>query len=250
MTILITGIAGSLGRAFANLLKDEHTIFGIDNHEQSIVEFQHDFPGIKVMLEDFGEWKFDQDPCDLVIHCAALKHLPLGEDNINSFLDTNIISTRKLFAEAYKHNADIIFISTDKAVEPQSLYGYTKAIGEYLATKYNGYISRSGNLLNSNGSVIPFWEKAIRENKPIRITDFRMKRWVIETPEAAKQIWEGYCNKQKLIICECEELKLGELLNKVLELHNIKLEDYKPGIEVIGNRFKEKLEEKLKWDWE
>ena len=251
MTILITGIAGSLGRAFTKLLQDEHDLIGVDNHEQSIVEFQHDFPGIKVMLSEFDEWKFDQDPVDLVIHCAALKHLPLGEENVNTFLDTNVIKTRKLFAECYKNNADFIFISSDKAVEPCNLYGYTKAIGEYLAKRYEGYISRSGNLLNSNGSVIPFWEKSIKENKPIKITDLRMKRWVIETDEAAKQIWQGYLKKNKLIICKCEEITLSDLLDKVLKLHGFEsVEDYKPGIEVIGNRFGEKLEEKLKWRWE
>lgn len=251
MNILITGIAGSLGREFTKLLQDEHTLLGIDNHEQSVAEFQHDFPDINTILGEFDSWHFDQHPVDLVIHCAAYKHLPLGENNIESFIDTNINKTQKLFAEAYKYNVDILFISTDKAVEPCCLYGYTKAIGEYLAKSYNGYISRSGNMLNSNGSVIPFWEKAIAEGQPIKVTDFKMKRWVIETREVVKQIWKGYCAGIKLIICQCQEMNLKDLLLEVLYRHGYKtVEDYKPGIEVIGNRFGEKLQEKLTWDWE
>jgi UDP-N-acetylglucosamine 4,6-dehydratase len=166
----------------------------------------------------------------------------LGEENVNAFIDNNIIRTRRLFAEAYKHCADIIFISTDKAVEPINLYGMTKAIGEYLAKEYEGYIARCGNFLNSSGSVIPVWEKAIREGKPIKVTDKRMKRFVIDVDYAAQEIWKGYLNKQKLIIPNCQEKGIMELLN-IVSWPSDK-------VEYIGIRKGEKLQEKLRWDWE
>lgn len=245
MNILITGIAGSLGKAFTVLLQDENLI-GVDNNEWAVAEFQKEFPHVKVLLEDFSEWKFDQHPVDLVIHCAAYKHLPLGEENPNSFIDNNIIKTRKLFAEAYKNNADILFISTDKAVEPCNLYGYTKAIGEKLCSYYNGHIARCGNFLSSSGSVIPVWEKCILEGKPLPVTDLKMKRYVIDMDEAVLQIFNQYLIGEKLIIPKCEEITLKDLVEKVLKKHNLK--DYP--LELIGARKGEKMKEKLRWEQE
>jgi len=243
MRILITGIAGSIGGTFANYLK-EHEVFGIDSNEWAVAEFKQKHPDIKVLLEDFVEWKFDQDPADLVIHCAAYKHVNLGEENINSFIDNNIIKTRKLFAEAYKHNTDILFISTDKAVEPISLYGYTKAIGEKLAFYYNGKVARLGNVLNSSGSVIPVWEQVIRENKPLPVTDIKMKRYVIELDDAVNQIWQQYQEGNQLIIPKCRQITMIELIKVVMDNHELK--DYP--IQIIGKRKGEKIEEKMRWD--
>lgn len=246
MTILITGCAGTLGRAFTKYLQKEHEIIGIDNSEIGLVEYKADFPNVTVKLEDFDEWKFDQDPVDLVIHCAAYKHVSLGEENVNAFIDNNIIKTRRLFAEAYKAGADILFISTDKAVEPINLYGYTKAIGEYLCKTYDGYLARSGNLLNSTGSVIPLWEKALSEGKPLPITDIRMKRFVVEADEAVRQIWEGYQAGQRLILVDCEERGIGEILDEVLEKHGLE----KTELIEIGIQPGEKIQEKMRWSHE
>lgn len=242
MNILVTGAAGSLGKAFVRLLQEDHELIGIDNSEWSVAEFEKEFPKVPILLEDFSEWRFDQHPVDLVIHAGAYKHLPLGEDNPNSFIDNNIIKTRKLFAEAYKNNADILFISSDKAVEPCNLYGYTKAIGEKLAKYYDGYIARCGNFLNSSGSVIPVWEKALKENKPLPVTDLGMKRFVIDLDDAAQQIWNGYIRKEKLIIPKCREISLKEILDEVNYFNN--------PIEIIGIRPGEKMQEKLRWEWE
>jgi len=245
MNILITGAGGSLGQEFIKQLYKYHYLIAIDNNEWSIAEIRDKYPKVKFLLEDFVEWKFDQDPVDLIIHCAAYKHINLGEDNVNSFIDNNIIKTRKLFAEAYKNNADILFISTDKAVEPISLYGFTKAIGERLAKHYNGYVARLGNILLSSGSVIPIWENSIQNNKPIPITDLKMKRYVIEVSKAVEAIWQGYLSGQKLIIPICRKIQLKDLLQEVLKKHHKSLEDV--DIEIIGRRPGEKLEEKLRW---
>lgn len=247
MQILITGAAGSLGRAFTKYLKDKHKILGVDNSEWAVAKYQKEFPKVEVMLEDFSEWKFNQHPVDVVIHCAAYKHLPLGEENPNAFIDNNVIKLRKLFSEAYKNNTDILFISTDKAVEPCSLYGYTKAIGEKLCSYYNGHIARCGNFLNSSGSVIPVWEKCLKENKPLPVTDLDMRRYVIDLDNAAEQIWEGYLRAEKLIIPKCREINLREMVEELLKFHS-KPKDYP--IEIIGIRKGEKLQEKLIWEGE
>jgi FlaA1/EpsC-like NDP-sugar epimerase len=142
---------------------------------------------------------------------------------------------------------DVIFISSDKAVEPISLYGMTKAIGEYLTRESGGYIARCGNFLGSSGSVIPVWEKAIRESKPVKITDRRMKRFVIDPSDAAKQIWDGYLRGERLIIPKCKEVSIIKLLDTISD------NGYSHGnikIKTIGIRPGEKLREKLRWDWE
>lgn len=248
MNILITGAAGSLGRAFIRYLVKDNYVIALDNAEWGIAELDNEYAdnkNIMTMLSDFSEWKYNQNPVDLVIHCAAYKHLPLGEkkQNRNSFLDNNVVKTRKLFAECYKNNADFIFISSDKAVEPCNFYGYTKSIGEGIAESFDGYIARCGNFLNSSGSVIPVWEKCILEGKPLPITDLNMRRFVIDVDDAVKQIMEGYGEGKHLIIPECEEVSLAELAAAVLQKHD-KVYGHYP-IEIIGIRQGEKLREKL-----
>jgi len=248
MNILITGGAGSLGKAFVKLLHKKHHIIVIDNNEWAVAELEAQYPNIEIYLKDIEKYSFNQHPCEVLIHCAAYKHINLGEDNPHAFIDNNLSKTGKLFAEAYKYNVDIIFISSDKAVEPISTYGFTKALGEKLATHYNGYVVRLGNILSSSGSVIPVWEKAIKERRPIPVTDTEMKRYVIEENEAVKAIWRGYKAGEKLIIPKCREINILNLLSKVLKKHNRKVK--KVDIKVIGIRPGEKIKEKLKWEWE
>ena len=205
MKILITGCAGTLGKAFVRLLQTDNEVTGIDNNEWAVATFKNEFPNVKVILKDFDKWSFNQEPCDLLIHCAAYKHVDLGECEPHTFIENNVTNTAKLFAEAYKYNTDILFISTDKAVEPISTYGFTKALGEKLCLHYNGYVARSGNVLSSTGSVIPVWEQAIKEGKPIKITDQKMRRYIIDDKDCVEQIWKGYLKKEKLIIPVCDE---------------------------------------------
>lgn len=234
MNILITG-NGTIGKAFARYLGD---VTVIDNSEWNIAEEDN----VHYKLMDFSEWKFADNPVDLVIHTAAFKHINLGEQNVEAFIENNIYKTQKLFKEASKHGADILFISTDKAVEPCSLYGYTKAIGEHLTKTYGGAIARLGNVKGSSGSVLARWEEAYSKGKPIPITDTRMERYFIDVDEAVEQIWHGYKAGEKLIIPDMP-------LRNILDIKN-ELYGYDYPIEIIGKRPGEKLEEKLRWDKE
>lgn len=251
-TILITGAAGTLGKAFTRILQADHNVIGIDSNEWAVAEFQHEFPSVPIMLKDFDKWRFNQCPADTIIHCAAYKHVDLGEKNPHTFIENNVEKTGRLFAEAFKYDVNILFVSTDKSVEPISTYGFTKALGEKLAWHYEGSVARLGNILNSSGSVIPAWEAAIANKEPIKITDERMVRYCIEDVDAVTQIWQGFLKDKRLIIPEMgESVRLLDLLSDVLNRHGYKqVADYTPGVEVIGIRSGEKLEEKLKWDHE
>lgn len=245
-SVTITGGAGSLGREFARLLHSDYRVTVLDNNEWSIAEFRNELPGVKFLLKDFDHHRTTDD---YIIHCAAYKHVDLGESNVNSFIQNNLIKTMR-FYESNKRSK-ILYISTDKAVEPISSYGATKMLAEALTREIDGTVARCGNFLMSSGSVIPLWEKQIANKEPITITDPVMVRYVSEMKPAVKEIWERFIKGEKLIVPEVRKIGLLELLEEVLKRHGYaKLADYEPGLSVIGMRDGEKLEEKLKWDKE
>lgn len=252
MKFLVTGAAGTIGRAFVrHILAQKHEVVALDSNEWAVAEFATEFPKAVIRLEDFGDYTFADAP-DVLIHCAAYKHVHLGESNPDAFIENNITKTALLFKRAKEMATKIVFISTDKAVEPISTYGATKYLGEKLAWFYGGKVARLGNVIASNGSVIPVWEQAIREGKPIKVTDERMTRYMIEVDDAIKQIWEGMKGNAMLIVPDMgEPIKITDLINQVLQKHDYGgLNEYGPGTEVIGIRPGEKLHEVLRWESE
>ena len=249
MTIAITGGAGSLGKAFVKLLSKDHELIIIDSNEWAVAELQQQYPSMTVRLIDFGDYRFEDAP-DVLIHLAAYKHVNLGETNVASFVENNVTKTHTLFRRAKEMATKILFVSTDKAVEPISLYGFTKAIGEHLTYEYDGSVARLGNIIGSSGSVIPAWEAAIRAGEPVKVTDPEMTRYMIEADDAVSQIWKQFEERKQLIIPEMGEPKpLMQIVLDVLKKHNYPtLEAYEPGITVIGRRSGEKQHEKLKWE--
>src|SRR4030067_1804626 len=128
--ILITGGGGSLGLAFVGLLHKDNEIVVVENNEGAVAELQSKYPGVTCLMQDFADYHFDQEPVEYVIHCAAYKHVNLGENNPEAFIENNVIKTAQFLRRAYRFGCSILFISTDKAVEPISVYGFTNALGE------------------------------------------------------------------------------------------------------------------------
>ncbi len=245
MKVLITGGAGSLGRAFIKTLHNV-SVTVVDSNEWAVAECQKLFPDVEFILGDFTD--VELEPYDYVIHCAAYKHVDLGQNNQESFVSNNIIKTMKLFKELHRLRTPFLFISTDKAVKPINFYGFTKAIGEELALYYGGSVGRCGNLLASSGSVIPIWEQAIKDKLPIPITDINMIRYVIEDIQAATVLWNEFLEGNKVIIPLCKEVRLLDMLSDVLKRHGYNsAEEYTPGVEIIGIRPGEKLREEMEW---
>jgi len=245
-SITITGGAGSLGKEFVRLLYKDYEITVVDNSEWAVAELKHEFPDIHVELRDFDHHKVDTD---IIIHCAAYKHVNLGETNVSSFIQNNLIKTMRFYS--INRGKPILYISTDKAVEPISAYGATKMLAEHLTKEYAGAIARCGNFIGSSGSVIPVWEKCIAERKPIPVTDEHMVRWVNEMEPAVKDIWTKFQLGEQLIISSGRRVTVRELLEETLNIHGFEsIEDYAPGIVNIGKRPGEKMAEKLRWDWE
>ena len=202
--ILITGAAGSIGSELclqaaefkpSSLLildQDETGIFNISG------EIKDKFPNLKVvsLIADIqDEAKIDRifntlKP-NIVFHAAAYKHVPLMEEHPDEAIKNNIFGTKTVAENALKYRVEnFIFISTDKSVNPTSVMGATKRVGETLCQALNQknhtkFISvRFGNVLGSRGSVIPIFQEQINKGGPIKITDEKMKRYFMTTPEA------------------------------------------------------------------
>lgn len=250
MKVFITGITGTVGRAFAQYLteKYEMEVTGIDHNEASVAQFKRDFPNIEVKCADFGDmYCFDND-ITLLIHLAASKHIDLCEESPNNCVINNVVKTQHLFTVAVDHAVEILFMSTDKAVEPSSVYGYSKALGEAMAVEYGGSFIRSGNVVASNGSVLGIWDEQIANKQPIRVTHKDMKRYFIQADHLVKRAWDLYLEGETEIIPKMDKnVKLVDLLAEKLSSHGYTVENYPYGIEYTGLRLAEKLEEKLQW---
>lgn len=251
MRILITGGAGSLGRAFVRLLEPDHDVVVVDSSEWALAEIRSMYTDVECSLADFADYPITGFE-DVIIHCAAHKHVNLGEENASAFVENNLTKTIRLYDKMQGSIGRVLYISTDKSVEPISVYGATKMIAEHLTWEIGGQVARLGNILSSTGSVIPLWEKAISEKRPIPITDPEMVRYVLDAQSMAILTWEGFLQGKKLIIPDMgEPVRILDMMATVLKKHGYKRPgDYTPGVTIIGMRPGEKKSEKLIWDHE
>lgn len=248
-TVLITGGAGSLGRAFVRLLHEKYKVIVVDSSEWALAETKGLYPDCTYWLGDFTDYPLSGYE-DYIIHAAAYKHVELGEQMPREVVRNNISKTIEFYEKVEHSLARLLYISTDKAVEPTSVYGASKFIAERLTQNVRGSVARLGNILVSSGSVIPLWEEAIAKGKPVRITDERMTRYFIEDFDAANQIWHEFIQGKELIIPKMgEPIRILDLLTEVLKRHGYSSpEEYPGGVEIIGMRPGEKLSEKLMWE--
>lgn len=251
-TVLLTGGAGSLGKAFVTLLTElEYEVIVVDNSEWALAELKALYPMVECYLGDFADYPLSGME-DIIIHAAAFKHVELGEIMPTPFITNNLTKTINFYEKIQQGITRLLYISTDKAVEPISVYGATKFLAERLTYEINGQVARLGNILSSSGSVIPLWEAAIAQHKPIPITDPAMTRYVISADQAVKQIWDGFLKGNRLIIPDMgEPERILDMMAEVLARHGFeKASQYEPGVVVIGKRPGEKLQEKLVWSTE
>lgn len=208
-TILITGGTGSWGNELTSFfLKKQEVrqirIFSRDEYKQVKMKNQlQNHQKLKFIVGDVKNIKVLSTACtdvDYVFHLAALKHVPVCEDNVWETISTNIIGTQNVIETSIANNINkVIYISTDKAVEPFNLYGMTKACGEKLITSANKYYNtstkficiRSGNVLGTRGSVVPLFKEQISENNEITLTEKQMTRYLINSKDAISLIIEA-----------------------------------------------------------
>lgn len=273
-TILITGAAGSIGSEITRqvlgfdpvhlILLDQaetplHNLgLEIDGHSSStrITSVLAD-----IRSKDVIERVFDEFKPDVVYHAAAYKHVPLMEENPAQAVYTNVIGTKHLADLAIKYHVErFVMVSTDKAVNPSSVMGASKRIAEkYIQTLHENrkrqkrdsvtkfITTRFGNVLGSNGSIVPLFTKQIQEGGPITITHPEIIRYFMTIPEACQLVLEaGAMGKggEIFIFDMGEPVKIIDLAKKMIRLAGY-TPDKEIEIKIIGLRPGEKLFEEL-----
>jgi len=254
-TILITGGTGSFGQKFTEVILKEHNPKSVriyDNRELAVVEMEREFNDSRLRffvgdIRDKSRLLRAMNGTDIVVHAAALKHVPVCEYNPIEAMKTNIEGTMNVVDAAIDNSVEkIMAISTDKAVYPVNLYGATKMVAEKLFVQGNSYsglkgtvfsCARYGNVLASSGSVIPlFYEQ--KKRGEITITDEKMTRF-----------WISLDRGVDFVIKCIETMKGGEIfVPKIPSMKIIDLADViAPEVnkKIIGIRPGEKLHEAL-----
>jgi len=218
-TILVTGAAGSIGSEIVRQLIEFKTgkIVLLDQAESALydlqMELRHRYNGsrdYKIVIGDISdqgrmESVFSRYKPDIVFNAAAYKHVPLLEENVSEAVRVNIGGTKVLADLAVNYGIEkFIMISSDKAVNPTSVMGATKRICElYIQSltlspgvKTQFITTRFGNVLGSNGSVVPLFSRQIESGGPITLTHKEMKRYFMTIPEACQLVLEaGFMGK-------------------------------------------------------
>jgi FlaA1/EpsC-like NDP-sugar epimerase len=258
-TVLVSGGTGSWGYELVRqLLKHapkEIRIFSRNESNQFSMkqEFDND-PKLKFIIGDIKEKDSLLEACnevDYIYHLAALKHVPVCEDQPIEALKTNVIGTQNIIDVAIQSKIDkVIYISTDKASNPSNFYGLTKAIGEKLIIHANTLKTdtkfvciRGGNVLGTNGSVIHVFKKQIRDKGKIGITDLNMTRFFLTIEEAIKLVFKATSESigGETFVMKMPACKIVDIAHVLAEAANVG--DIQ--VETLGVRPGEKIHELL-----
>lgn len=265
--ILVTGGGGSIGSELCRQIaeKNPKQLIIFDIYENSAYDIQQElikkYPDLdlKVLIGSVRNTNrvnqiFEKYHPDIVYHAAAHKHVPLMEESPNEAIKNNVLGTWKVADAADKYGTGkFVMISTDKAVNPTNIMGATKRICEMIVQAYNSkskteFVAvRFGNVLGSNGSVIPLFKKQIAAGGPVTVTHPDIIRYFMTIPEAVSLVLQAgaYAKGGEIFV-----LDMGEPV-KILDLAKnlIRLSGYIPGedikIEFTGLRPGEKLYEEM-----
>ena len=265
--VFVTGGGGSIGSELINQIAkyNPKKIVNIEINENASylmeLELKRKYPYLDYKTEiasvrdlDKLDMLFDKYKPDILFHAAAHKHVPLMENNPEEAIKNNIFGTKNVAECCLKYKLEsVVLISTDKAVNPTNVMGATKRVCEMIFQKYSEKDSntkfmavRFGNVLGSNGSVIPIFSKLIEEGKNLTLTHKDIIRYFMTIPEAAQLVIEAATigkGGEILILDMGEPVKIYDLAKNM-----IKLSGSNVGIDIVGLRPGEKLFEELLYD--
>lgn len=212
MRILITGATGFFGRAFTkHMLGLGHTVCAYSRNEYNqflLRKAVDDHPGLRCFIgdvRDLRRLRRAMDGCFWVVHAAALKRIEVGHYNPDEMVKTNVLGTMNVIDAAKDAGVhSVVFLSSDKAYQPVSAYGQSKAIAESLVLAANDMrsptdpvfsVTRYGNVANSTGSVIPVWRELIRQGKrTVPVTDPDCTRFYMTEKQAVDLVHDTLLN--------------------------------------------------------
>ena len=277
-SILVTGAGGSIGSQIVReifkfkpsqlVLVDvnENALYMLErdldfekSHSKEYNDIQYISEIVSIREKDALAEVFDKYKPDVVFHAAAHKHVPLMERRPQEAIKNNVFGTKNVMDVAIEKEVErFIMISTDKAVNPTNAMGASKRLTEIiLQSKGNKYKTkfaavRFGNVLGSNGSVIPIFKEQIKKGGPITITHRNIIRYFMTIPEAAQLVLQAgyYASEGEIFLLDMgEPVKIIDLATNLIKLSG--LEPYKDiDIEEIGLRPGEKMYEELSLDYE
>ena len=264
--VLVTGAAGSIGSEICRQVMHYNParLIMLDQAESPMYDFQFEMNN----NPDFAETKdrmafvitnvkdplrmrevFEQYRPQVVYHAAAYKHVPFMEENAYEAVFVNVFGTKLVADLAIEYGAEkFVMISTDKAVNPTNVMGTTKRIAEIYTQSRQGatkfITTRFGNVLGSNGSVVPLFRKQIEQGGPITVTDRRITRFFMTIPEACSLVLEAGSigdGGDIFVFDMGEKVKIWDLAEKMRKLA------HRPEIEIVetGLRPGEKLYEEV-----
>lgn len=260
-TILITGGTGAWGKELTKQILErfspkEVRIYSRGEHAQ--VEMRRAFPDprLKFIIGDVRDkniLNFAMQGADFVFHLAALKHVPVCEENAWEAVLTNIYGTQNVIECAMQNGVKrVVDVSTDKAVEPFNHYGVTKACGEklminanqnYGASRTTFMCIRGGNVMLTTGSVIPLFADQIRKQNKITVTDLAMTRFLMSVKEAIGLVFEAFdrAHGGEVFVMKMPAATLETIAQAMIRLFG----NDRTHIEIIGTRPGEKTHEVL-----
>jgi FlaA1/EpsC-like NDP-sugar epimerase len=267
-TVLVTGAAGSIGSEIVRKLSehDASMIICVDFSESALYDLEqeltrkHTSTDYRFILTDIRNEKlmenlFEEYHPHFIYHAAAYKHVPLMEQFPWEAVQTNVFGTMSIVKLSVKFKAEkFVFISSDKAVNPTSVMGATKRLAEIIVQSFASsrnstcfVVTRFGNVLGSNGSVVPLFKKQIQNGGPVTVTHPEMTRYFMTIAEACQLVLEAS------VMAEGGEVfvfDMGEPV-KIVDLakNMIRLAGYTPDVDIkiqfIGERPGEKLYEEV-----
>jgi FlaA1/EpsC-like NDP-sugar epimerase len=266
-TLLVTGAGGSIGSELCRQIAqyNPQSLVLFERYENALhslmLELKAAFPAVKILpvigdvaVPDRVSEVFQQCRPDIVFHAAAHKHVPLMELNPKEAIRNNVLGTRVVAEAALKAGVDrFVLISTDKAVNPSSIMGATKRIAEHVMQEFQRTgltkftVVRFGNVLGSNGSVVPLFSEQIRKGGPVTVTHPEIKRFFMTIPEAVQLVLQASVMGQGgevFVLDMGEQIKVVDLARNMIVLAGL-VPDKDIQIVFTGLRPGEKLYEEL-----
>ncbi len=266
-TLLVTGAGGSIGSELCRQIArhQPRTLILFERYENALhslmLELEAVFPDVHILpvigdvtVPDRVGEVFHLTSPEIVFHAAAHKHVPLMELNPKEAIRNNVLGTRVVAEVALRTGVErFVLISTDKAVNPSSIMGATKRVAEHLMQEFNQEgptkftVVRFGNVLGSNGSVVPVFYEQIRKGGPVTVTHQEIKRFFMTIPEAAQLVLQASVigkGGEVFVLDMGEQIKVADLARNMIVLAGLV-----PGkdVEIVftGLRPGEKLYEEL-----
>ena len=279
--VLVTGAGGTIGGELVRQIASfkPKKLIVLDSSEFNLYKIINELRLVYPLLQFSSyitdirdeaqlERVFSKEQPEIVFHAAALKHVPIVEENVTEGVMTNVFGTVNIAKLALKYKSEsMIFISTDKAVYPTNVLGATKRIAErylqgigqkYINKKTNFVSVRFGNVLGSSGSVIPLFEQQISAGGPVTVTDPKIERYFMTLREAVQlvlqagkqgSISDNNSHSHVYVLDMGKPIKIKNLAQQMIKLSGLKI-GVDINIEYTGLRPGEKLYEELFYEYE